>query len=157
MKKYMRALLFVFFSMLIIASCSKDKFSDKPMLTLKSVSSKHVPKGGVIQIKIEYTDAQGDIAGVPLFAEKQSSSYPCDDSSKKPTFLDSLSYIIPGDVPATSNQKGEIVVTWEYYQLQPIACDGADTVESATFKFWLRDQAGNMSDTVSTPIITIEK
>lgn len=157
MKKYMRALLFVFFSMLIIASCSKDKFSDKPMLKLTSVSSQHIPVGSAIQITMEYTDAQGDLAGVPLFVQKLSSSYPCDDGSKDPTFLDSLSYIIPGDVPATSNQKGEIVVTWEYFQLQPIACDGVDTVESATFKFWLRDQAGNMSDTVSTPIITIEK
>lgn len=142
---------------LFSVSCGKDKFSDKPVLKFKSISSTHIPKGGVVQFRFEYTDAQGDIAGVPLYVEKLSSSYPCDDGSKDPTFIDSTKYLIPSDLPPSTNQKGEIIVTWEYYQLQPIPCNPSDTLEEATFKFWLKDLAGNISDTLTAPSITIEK
>ena len=153
----MRISFAVCFIIFLAASCGKDKFSDKPMLKLKSVSSDYIPKGGAVQIRFEYTDAQGDIGGMPLHVQKLSSSFPCADNSKDPTFIDSANYLIPADLPPSSNQKGEIVITWEYFQLQPIPCSSLDTLEEATFKFWLKDKAGNISDTITVPPITIEK
>lgn len=149
----------VFFLILIVVSCSKDKFSDKPTLKLSQVSGNYVPIGdeNIIQFTLDYTDAQGDIAGVPVIIEKLSSSAPCTDGSRDPTFTDSTSFLIPSDVPPSSNQKGEIVVTLHWTSLKPIACNPSDTLEEATFKFWLRDLAGNMSDTVTSPVIHIGK
>jgi len=60
-------------------------------------------------------------------------------------------------VPLSANQKGAIVITISDLLLNRIACDPLDTLEDATFKFWFKDQAGNVSDTVTTPPVTIQK
>lgn len=147
-----------------VASCSKDKFSSKPTLKIKEVSGNYVPydpSGTIdysVQFILEYTDAEGDLADMPVCFQKISSSSPCSDGSRDPNSLDTTNFKIPNDLPATSNQKGEIVITLTRSQdLKPIACNPLDTLEEATFKFWLRDQAGNPSDTVTAPVIKIEK
>ena len=154
----MKIRLAILFLIFVTASCSKDKFSEKPSLKLKEVSGNYVPLGDyAVRFTIEYTDAEGDIAGVPLFIEKISSSSPCADGNRVPSYLDSLSFTIPADVPPTNNQKGEIIITLQEQNLKRIACSPADTTEQATFKFWFRDKAGNVSDTITAPPITIEK
>ncbi|HEX5026934.1 MAG TPA: hypothetical protein VFV68_16750 [Agriterribacter sp.] len=154
----MKIKLAIFLFIGITVSCSKDKFSDVPMLTLKEVSGDYVPLGDYgVQFTIEYTDAEGDIAGVPLFMQKISSSSPCADGNRVPSFLDSLSFKIPDDVPETSNQKGNIIITVQDQYLARIACSPADTIEQAVYKFWFRDRAGHPSDTITSPPITIEK
>ena len=154
----MRTRLTILFLIFVAASCSKDKFSEKPSLTLKEVSGNYIPLGDyAVQFTIEYTDAEGDIAGVPLFLEKISSSSPCADGNRVPSYLDSLSFTIPADVPPTNNQKGEIIITIQDQYLARIACSPADTTEQAVYKFWFKDKAGNVSDTITAPPITIEK
>lgn len=147
-----------------VASCSKDKFNSKPTLKLKEVSGNYVPydPSGTydysVQFILEYTDAEGDLADMPIAIQKISSSAPCTDGSRDPNSLDTTNFTIPNDLPASSNQKGEIVITLTRSQdLKPIACSPLDTLEDATFKFWLKDQAGNVSDTVVAPVIKIEK
>ncbi|MBN8787993.1 MAG: hypothetical protein J0I84_12965 [Terrimonas sp.] len=142
----------------IVVSCSKDTFNSKPSLKLKETSGDYVPLDGNygVQFTLEYTDAEGDIAGVPIYLQKLSSSAPCADNTKDPTYLDS-SYTLPADVPLSANQKGAIVITISDLLLNRIACDPLDTLEDATFKFWFKDQAGNVSDTVTSPVIKIEK
>ncbi|MBS1749747.1 MAG: hypothetical protein JST63_07575 [Bacteroidetes bacterium] len=151
----------LFIVLMIAVSCGKDKFGDKPTLKFKEMSGDYLPSGGnyAVQVKLEYTDAQGDIAGVPLFIQKLSSSYPCADNTKDPTYLDSLKYTLPAQVPPSNNQKGEIIITLsdDYLLVNRIQCGPLDTLEDATFRFWFRDQAGNMSDTVTTPVIKVVK
>ncbi|MFT3701581.1 MAG: hypothetical protein QM802_04390 [Agriterribacter sp.] len=158
----MKIRLAVFLLLLVVVSCSKDKFNSKPTLTFKEMSGNYIPLGGDygVQITMEYTDAEGDIAGVPLFIEKLSSSAsptnPCSNGNE-PYYTDSLSFTLPSDVPATTNQKGEVVVTIDGTMTAALSCNPSDTLEQATFKFWFRDQAGNMTDTVTSPPITIQK
>lgn len=142
----------------MVIACRKDTFNTKPSLTLKETSGNYVPLGDNygVRFTLEYTDAQGDIAGVKIFLQKLSSSAPCADNTKDPTYIDS-SYTIPSDVPETANQKGEIIITISDLLLNRIACDPQDKTEDATFKFWFRDKAGNMSDTVTSPVIKIDK
>lgn len=145
----------------IAAACSKDKFNSKPTLTLKETSGNYIPLGDNygVRFTLEYTDAEGDIAGQPLCVEKLSSSYPCVNSNYDPTYIDTTGqfFVIPASVPQSSNQKGEIVVTLTDLLLARIRCNDNDTVEDATFKFWFKDKEGNISDTVTSPIIKIEK
>lgn len=156
----MRLSITIGFFLLIAASCSKDKFSDKPILKLKSISpSPIVPAGATLVFTFDYTDAQGDLAGVPVCVEKLSSLSPCFDPGKDPSFVDTLGkYMIPPDLPPTANQKGEIVVT-----LTPIdyagdkRCDESQPSEDAVFKFWITDLAGNHSDTLVLDPLTILK
>lgn len=157
MKPWIAVSLFV----LLIVSCSKDKFSSKPSLKFKEMSGNYLPIGDyAVRFTLEYTDADGDIAGEHLFVEKLSSSAspdnPCSNGNE-PYYTDSISYTIPTDVPATTNQKGEIVVTITRLLAAPLKCDEQDSTEQATFKFWFKDQAGNVSDTVTAPPVTVEK
>lgn len=46
--------------LLLLASCGKDNFENRPRLTLKSVSSTTVPNGFDLQVKMRLTDKQGD-------------------------------------------------------------------------------------------------
>ena len=157
--------------MLIVAaaSCSKDKFNTKPGLKLKETRGNYIPydpdgtTNYTVQFVLEYTDAEGDIANVPLAIRKISSSAPDDEcpfnSGREPFFTDSTSFLLPADVPASANQKGEIIITIsnEFDLVRPISCNGTDTLEEATYKFWFKDQAGNVSDTVTTGPIKTEK
>lgn len=160
MNRYMRISFAVCFIILFIASCRKDKFSDKPMLKLKSVSpSPVVPPGSTLVFTFDYTDAQGDLAGVPVCVEKLSSLSPCFDPGKDPHFLDTSGYFkISADLPPTANQKGEIVIT-----LLPTdyagdkRCNDNQPSEEAVFKFWITDLAGNHSDTLVLEPLTILK
>ena len=158
----MKIWLSVFLFVLIAISCRKDKFNSKPSLTLKETSGNYIPLGGDygVRFTLTYTDAEGDIAGVPFYIEKLSSSAsptnPCSNGNE-PYYTDSLSYTLPTDVPASANQKGEIIVTIQGALVAALACDGTDSLEQCTFKFWFKDQAGNVSDTVTSPPITIQK
>lgn len=67
-------------------------------------------------------------------------------------FQDSLLYSIPSETPRTKNFDGEVLISFSYaIELQP-RCNRNDT---ATFSFWMKDKAGNKSDTVKTPPIII--
>lgn len=159
----------IFFVIICVASCSKDKFNSKPSLKLKETRGNYIPydpdgtTNYSVQFVLEYTDAEGDIANVPLAIRKISSSAPDDEcpfsSGREPFFTDSTSFFLPDDVPASPNQKGEIVVTisTEFDLVKPISCNGTDTLEEATYKFWFKDKAGNVSDTVTTGPIKIQK
>lgn len=160
MNRYMRISFAIGIILFIATSCGKDKFSDKPILKLKSVSpGPEVPPGATLVFTFDYTDAQGDLAGVPVCVEKLSSLSPCFDPGKDPYILDTSGFFkIPPDLPPTANQKGEIVIT-----MQPTdyagdkRCDESQLSEEAVFKFWITDLAGNHSDTLVLEPLTILK
>lgn len=159
MNRYMRISFAICFVIFFMVSCGKDKFSDKPILKLKSVSpSPVVPVDATLIFTFEYTDAQGDLADVPVGIEKISSLSPCPDEGLDPSFTEPSYYTIPGDLPPSANQKGEIVIT-----LSPSQYDGdkrcyeSQKSEEAVFKFWITDLAGNESDTLVLDPLTILK
>ena len=141
------------------ASCGKDKFSDKPMLKLKSVSpGPVVPVDATLTFTFEYTDAQGDLADVPVCIEKISSLSPCPDEGDDPSFVEPTLYTIPDDLPSSANQKGEIVIMLSPSQYEgDKRCYESQKSEEAVFKFWITDLAGNHSDTLVLDPLTILK
>jgi hypothetical protein len=143
----MKYVLIIFIASLLIFSCSKDKFNSKPGLTLKSVSSTFVPFKGGLQVTMRLTDLEGDI-GDSIWVKKITTR--CVNSN----FADSGTYRIPSDIPRIKNLDGDLVVEFPYDGwLQP-QCTRPDT---AVFSFWVKDQKKNVSDTVVTPAIIIEK
>ena len=132
---------------LLILSCGKDTFQSKPQLTLKSVSSSVVPPQSGLQIIMRLTDKEGDFTDT-VWVEKITTR--CPNSN----FRDSLLYRIPSETPRKKNFDGEVVMTFSYpFELQP-RCTRDDT---AVFSFWMKDRAGNRSDTVRTQPIIIQR
>lgn len=143
----MRNLIFCGLVMLFIISCSKDSFQSKPQLFLKSVSSTNIPTGGSLEIKFRLTDKEGDFRDT-IWVKKITTR--CPNSN----FADSSIFRVPSDVPRTNFFDAEVVINLNYFLgLQP-RCTKADT---AVFSFWMKDAAGNKSDTVSTPSIIIAR
>jgi hypothetical protein len=133
-----------FILILILSSCGKETFQSRPLLKIKSVSSTQVPVGSDFQVTMRLTDKEGDFSDT-LWIMKSTTKCALSD------FSDSTLYRIPAETPRVKNFDGEVLVSFSYaIELQP-RCARNDT---AVFSFWIKDQAGNISDTVKTaPII----
>jgi len=134
---------------IVLIACDKDSFTTKPQLKLKSISTDYVPLNAPLQFTFEFTDKEGDL-GNAVGIQKISSS--CDDAS----FIDTVKFSFP-NIPRTKNTEGTLEVNLTNINLLPIRCFGNDTVETAIFRFWIKDNAGNVSDTVEAGPITIVK
>jgi hypothetical protein len=142
-------LLFSIFLFAILSGCKKDKFSSKPSLKFKSVSTTVLPPGQLIQFTLSFTDAEGDLND-SMFIQKVEPT--CEASNNSDT------YLIP-DFPVSSNEKGDLIVTFgnnpndiSYFNMAA-QCQRNDT---AVFRFAIKDKANHVSDTVSShPIIII--
>jgi hypothetical protein len=141
--------LAVLSAVMMMVACDKDSITTKPQLRIKSISTDLVPLNGSLQFIFEFSDKEGDLSQ-PLGLEKISST--CPDAS----YLDTVKFLFP-DIPGTKNTDGVLEVNLNNINLLPIRCHGQDTVEQAVFKFWIKDDAGNVSDTVTTNPITIVK
>ncbi len=127
-------------------ACSKDKYTTKPQLKFKKAENYDVPKGGLIRFFLEFTDKEGDVSDT-LFIQNRTPSCPASD------FTEPTKFKVP-DFPKSSNLKGELIITFENGTNNTgeviyigNLCARPDTT---AFFFWLKDKAGNMSDTVST-------
>ncbi len=135
----------ILFSIIILFlfSCNKDKYTTIPQLKYKSVNTKALHRGQILQFTLSFTDAEGDLTD-SIFVQKIVK--PC--SAGNGSFTQR--YKIP-QFPSGKNQSGDIVVTYSYNDVNPLCTPRNDT---AVFKFVLRDKALNKSDTaVSDQII----
>jgi hypothetical protein len=137
----------VLFSIIILSlfSCKKDKYTTTPQLKYKSVNTKQLQRGGTLKFTLSFTDAEGDLTD-SLWVQKIVRACP-DKSNSSFTQL----YKIPA-FPTSKNQSGEIIVAYEYIQINPICPSRNDT---AVFRFVLKDKAKNKSDTVVSDQVII--
>lgn len=133
--------------MVVAIGCSKDKYQTKPSLEIKEVNTSDVQVGQTFTVTLKYTDKEGDVAGAHIGVAKVTTN--CALSN----FIDTLKYSVSGDVPSTSNQKGEIDIIFPYIFVNPFCAFD----DSAVFKFWITDGGGNRSDTATTGLIVIRK
>lgn len=137
---------------LVISACSKDSYNTKPNLTFTSVNNTAFGNGNDIIFSITFTDKEGDLQD-SVWIQKISRTNGCTnffDRAKIPTFT------------ATPNLKGVLEIGYSVgtnsSSLYPIlpACP-ANKNDTCYFKFWARDLAKNVSDTVISPDIIIFK
>jgi hypothetical protein len=137
---------------LVFSACSKDSYNTKPNLTFTSVNNTAFSNGSEMIFKITFTDKEGDLQD-SIWIQKITKTNGCinfSDRSKIPNFT------------ATPNLKGVLEIGYSVganlTSLYPIlpACPGNKN-DTCYFKFWARDLAKNVSDTVISPDIIIYK
>lgn len=135
-------ILFAVLVITFLAACTKDTFKTKPQLSFKSVNTNVLSRGQNLVFTIEVTDAEGDIQD-SMFIQKvakncTASNFPA--RYKMPQFV------------GTKNLRADIEVNFNYNDVPPKCIAKNDT---ATFYFWIKDNANNISDTISSQQIVI--
>src|SRR3954463_8583255 len=135
-------ILLTIFALGVLLGCSKDKYTSKPQLTYKKENTKVLNRNQSITFTLEVTDAEGDIQDTIWVQEVVKNC-----SASGGTFT----YLMPA-FPATKNLSGEIQVCYSYGinldcpAIKEPQCRNRN--DSAVYRFWLKDKAKNVSDTV---------
>ena len=143
--------LFIFFAIMIVTGCTKNKFTTKPQLKIKSINSTDISGSQNLIFVLSLTDKEGDFTS--FFAVKKTVNT-CPSSN----FIDSSLFQLPQNFLDTKKREGEITITLDRIHRGANTClapGGGVKVDTAIFSFWTRDKAGNVSDTVSTQPILI--
>lgn len=137
---------------LVIGACKKDSYNTRPGLTFTSVNATTFGNGSTMQFDLTFTDKEGDIQD-SIWVQKISRTKGCtnfSDRTKIPNFQ------------ATPNLKGIFEISYSVgtslnavYPILP-GCP-ANKNDTCYFRFWARDLAKNVSDTVVSPDIIILK
>jgi hypothetical protein len=139
-------------ALLIIAACKKDTFQTKPQLSFKKVNSEKVTQGDILRFTLEVTDKEGD---VDTFFYRRMSKV-C-----ATVFKDSVPSRMPDGYVAEKNLKATFEVNFVYgvingpYPIISLGCTNKN--DTSFFKFWVKDKAGNVSDTATSPYIVFLK
>lgn len=138
-------------AVLLLLSCDKDTFETKPSISIKSLSSTVVPNNGPFSITLEYTDKEGDVNdSIFMVMEVLNQSA----AGELWQFSD-IKYRIPEFPPS---RRGEITANFVVnaqpngYQANLPVFLSPYTFENDTvnFKIWVKDEAQNYSDTVTS-------
>ena len=133
------------------SGCGKDTFTTKPQIKFIKAEDYTVSQGGLIKFYLEVTDKEGDL---------QDSIYIQGIAKSCPQSNFTYGYPVP-EFPSEANAKVDIEVTFingvlgaPYPPLSP-QCGRADTTN---FRFWIKDKAKNVSDTVQSdqPLIILK-
>ena len=146
----MRPISVVLFLVLLTTGCTKDNFTTKPQLKIKSVNSTEITGDQTLEFIIRLTDKEGDFSS---YFGISTSTPGCPASD----FTDSTLFEIPGSFIDSKNKDGDIVLDLAKSQRHSNLCPGPGSTfktDTTVFSFWTKDRAGNVSDTVrSEPII----
>ncbi|MBN9349110.1 MAG: hypothetical protein J0H55_00355 [Chitinophagaceae bacterium] len=143
----MRNSIIIMLFAFIIAGCGKSKFESKPVLEFKDVNTTELHRQQLIRFTLGFTDKDGDISD-SVFIQKIVADCPATSFNQ---------WFPMPSVPPTSDMKGQIVLTLGYNVsgYSDILGPQCQQDDKAIFRFVLKDEKGNVSDTVSSPIITI--
>jgi len=144
----MRNTIIIAIVSLFFLGCKKDTYSTIPTLTYKSVNTTKLYRDQIIEFNLDFTDSEGDVIDT-MYVQKVSLNCAASnffDRSPIPRF------------PTTKNLSGEILVSYSnginnpgYFTIAS-RCNYNDT---CYFRFMLKDQAGNKSDTAKSEVIVI--
>lgn len=140
-------------ALLIVTACNKDKFNTKPSLELRSVSSYTAGASDGITFQFNFTDKEGDISNL-LYVRKLRIN-----KRVTATVRDSFALAVP-NFPKKSNGILQVAMDYQNYlisAINPPSSGNPPKAENDTliFKFVLKDEANNISDTVTTDKIVV--
>lgn len=139
-------ILFSIILFALLSGCSKDKFKSTPELKFTSVNTTELRTGQLLRFTLSFTDAEGDLSD-SVYIEKIIADCPTGSFSQL--------YAVP-PFPSTTNQKGDLIITFGYnVDSYPQVNPQCNKTETAIFRFALRDKANHVSDTISSPPISI--
>ncbi len=147
MKKSFSKLIFALCLILFIASCKKDDegISNTPEIEFVSVTPSNVVEyQDSLVFRISYRDGDGDLGengnGVDNFF--------LTDSRNSVTYKFRIQQLAPDD--ANIAIQGELDVV-----LQSAAVLNGQASETVTYSIHIVDRAGNQSNTVTSPVVTV--
>ena len=145
----MKKLLIAALALTVMIACSKDKFQTKPQISVKDYSSREIGQDGVLEIRLNYTDKEGDVGQGEFFGERiRTNLRPLGGADNN--LADTLIYPIP-EMP--NIDKGVLIMTLNYGFLKESQVEN----DTLVFKIAVKDRAGNASDTLTTDKIVILK
>lgn len=147
-------LLFLAIPLLILWACKKEKADTKPNLTLKTVNVQGVSTpsgtGTIIEIDVDVLDKEGDVRDSIFIKKIDAARIPCSGNSKN-LFYNIPAYLGDPKQTVTFRIKFATIQITNYALLSGAACSGRK--DTSVFKLWVKDKAGNLSDTVTTEVI----
>ena len=134
-------------SIMVLASCDKDKFQTKPSIEIKSLSTKEVPaQNGTMHVRLNYTDKEGDLGkGILTYIRIRTNGTPIPNPNNNDK-IDTVRTPIP-DFPSKNNGELDILFDYNFMDEDPFRND------TMYFKITVQDRGGNNSDTISTPAV----
>lgn len=131
---------------LLVTACDKEDFQTKPKIEIKSVTPDVVPVGGSLQVRLEFTDKEGDVDDSITVIRTRLNIREFDP---KPY---TLKFKIP-TFPDKTRGEMDVTMLWATaltLQNPPLRIPGTNTFERDTLQlaFSVLDAAGNRSDTV---------
>lgn len=142
LKRYLPFLLVV----TVVVACSKDKLQTKPSLKIKGYNATELVPGRDLEIKLEYLDKEGDLGGGKItYIRTRLNIKPIPDAaSNDKADIDSIA--LP-DFPKTSTGEIDLRIANGFLSEDPFDND------TMTFKIFVKDANGNVSDTAVTSTI----
>jgi hypothetical protein len=142
----MKPILFFCFCVVAVLACNKDKVETKPHISFKSFNTDVVSQNQALRVILNFTDQEGDLDSLLVIRKRLNTNGP--------------SYkILPYGIPEFSGQnKGELQATLSYasdltVNLSAIPIPGSNPrryePDTLQLKFYLKDKAGNVSDSTS--------
>ena len=138
------------------ATCSKDSYNTTPTLKFEGVNGTVFAQPSVVNFKLTCTDKEGDVVDT-IWIQRVTKIPACSDIARTDSFA------IPEFNPP-KNVKAEIDFTYNY----PASSQGGASLggctngsasldDSCYFRFWIRDKAKHVSDTVQSPDLVLLK
>lgn len=145
-------LLIAIATVLSFIACNKDNLTTRPKLKFESVNATTFTGQQQIVFTLSATDKEGDLKDT-LWIQRRSLVCPSQRSDS------GIGYILP-DFPTNNGLDSKFIITYQYKGATPPppnidGCIGQD--DSSYFRFWIKDQKNNISDTVQSPVIVLLK
>ncbi len=160
----MKAKVLIVFIALAMVSCGKDVYTTNPHLTFTSVNGTYFPNGALVQFKLNVTDKQGDIQD-SIFMKRITFIPACigNDSTGNDSTIRGNGFSMP---QFTGNNNINATITMSFTNATEDGVNGSispctegtggeQITDSCYFRFWMKDNAGNISDTVASPTIVL--
>jgi hypothetical protein len=135
----------------VFAACTKDKYTTRPQIKFKKQSTSTLNHNDVVTFTMEVTDAEGDLQDTMWIQKVEPKCGGSNFTAK---------YKMP-DFTAIKNIKADVDVCFAYGNnlgcpvISGPACPNRN--DTATFRFWIKDKGGNISDTATSSTIVILK
>lgn len=146
MSKYLQYVIVCGLALLALSSCKKeDEKPQVPTITFKSISEESVVQfNNNVTITFSYEDYQGDLG------ETDPDKYSLRIKDNRLSDYDWF------HIPPMTPDLQELHIKGDYaLELPPLFILGNGTEEVTHFSIQIRDRAGNWSNTITTPVVTI--
>ena len=131
---------------MIMTACKKDKFQTAPTLTLKSTSSRVVGPNGVLNVRLELTDKEGDISDTLYILRTRNNALAA------PLLAYDTAYQIPEVVDTRS-----VEINLALAHRANLQMSSGNRNDSITLHVYVTDKANNKSNIIDIDNVVVLK